>query len=344
VVLRRRGLWTLVAVFAVFAVVALAAALVGWVPPWMEPGGDPVAGSAANRTVTAEPPDPPAGGCVGARAFKVDGCTVATRSGSYAGEAGDRSSLYQRGCITQEPAYELVRCELTEHGDVRMALVGNSKASQWADALATSAAGRGWQISTYVASGCPPNAFRSTIGFFASRAAACQRWGREVQQDLLERGVDYVVFSASAAVFRNEEHPGRGFAAWLKPLVDAGVGVVVVRSTNDPTVSLPEGTSVVGCLRENRDDYRRCAGDRGQVVEPDPVVDGARSLGSPLVRTVGMTEFQCTDTSCPLVIGGVLAYYDAAHMTPTYTQTAVPWFRAKIVAAVRELAQERRGA
>ena len=45
-------------------------------------------------------------------------------------------------------------------------------------------------------------------------------------------------------------------------------------------------------------------------------------------------RFFCTSTDCPAVIGGVIAYFDASHMTPTYARSIAPFVDAEIVVAL----------
>ncbi|MBK0296601.1 polyprenyl synthetase family protein, partial [Bacillus sp. S34] len=42
-------------------------------------------------------------------------------------------------------------------------------------------------------------------------------------------------------------------------------------------------------------------------------------------RLVDLTEYYCTDTVCPAVIGGVLVHRDATHLTNTFAVTLAPY-------------------
>nr|WP_254450849.1 acyltransferase family protein [Aeromicrobium stalagmiti] len=50
-----------------------------------------------------------------------------------------------------------------------------------------------------------------------------------------------------------------------------------------------------------------------------------------------MTDYYCTDTRCPSVIGGVSVYRDQTHLTSTYVRTLAPFLDARVEAALRDL-------
>ena len=75
------------------------------------------------------------------RAFAVAGCDPLQRSGAVTPTTtravGDRPDVYARGCIAKPPTFPVVSCEQAlTRGRLHVALLGNSLASQWADAMA----------------------------------------------------------------------------------------------------------------------------------------------------------------------------------------------------------------
>jgi hypothetical protein len=51
-------------------------------------------------------------------------------------------------------------------------------------------------------------------------------------------------------------------------------------------------------------------------------------------RYIDLTDYYCTPTVCPPIIGHVLVYRDGRHMTASYAATMVPYFDRAIVAAL----------
>ena len=66
----------------------------------------------------------------------------------------------------------------------------------------------------------------------------------------------------------------------------------------------------------------------------DPLYAAATDLGLPGMSTLDPTHFFCTATECPAVIGSVVTYFDASHMTATYARSLAPYVDTEIVAAL----------
>jgi hypothetical protein len=45
-----------------------------------------------------------------------------------------------------------------------------------------------------------------------------------------------------------------------------------------------------------------------------------------------MNQYLCTQTTCPPVIGSVVVYFDASHLTATYARTLTGYLDEKIAA------------
>jgi hypothetical protein len=54
-------------------------------------------------------------------------------------------------------------------------------------------------------------------------------------------------------------------------------------------------------------------------------------------RLVDMTDFYCTDTVCPSVIGGVAVFRDRTHITATFMTTLAPYLGRELEKALKEL-------
>ena len=66
----------------------------------------------------------------------------------------------------------------------------------------------------------------------------------------------------------------------------------------------------------------------------DPLYAAATAVSLPGVNTMATTRFFCTDTVCPAVIGSIVTYFDASHMTATYARSIAPYVDAEILAAL----------
>lgn len=271
-------------------------------------------------------PAPAAGSCRGAHAFTTPGCRIEQRSGTVSPTARraalDRTSVYADDCIAKEPRFRTKRCELgLTRGRLHVALVGNSIASQWSDALRTTARRHGWRLTTYLSSGCAPSdlATRRASWDHPASASACRAWASDVRDRLRGTGVDVVVVSAASGRYDDAAAARRGYASWMRPLTNAGVAVEVVRSTPHPSLTL--GRGVPDCLRAHPRDYTRCGGSPGTWLDPDPLFNAVRDLRRDRSGQIDMTDRLCKGSRCPAAVGGVLAYRDGQHLTRTYVST-----------------------
>jgi hypothetical protein len=80
-----------------------------------------------------------------------------------------------------------------------------------------------------------------------------------------------------------------------------------------------------------------CAFDRSAALTGDPLVQAAAATNG--VTLINLTNYFCAGTRCPSVIGDVLVYRDADHMTSVYARSLAPAFEAALKAAGLEPAR-----
>jgi peptidoglycan/LPS O-acetylase OafA/YrhL len=255
--------------------------------------------------------------------------------------ARDKSDAYDTqangtDCWAYRSRFPMKECVFGDRSSrTRVVLVGNSHAGQWLPALQQVAADEHLQVTTLLASRCALADLRQQFDT-ASDATACLSWVHRVTQRVVELHPDLVVVSnrisvgaegvptmgASIPLYRD------GYAAVLKVWRDAGIRTLVLRDTPAPGRSIPD------CVAEAGGDYRRCDGTRQQWLPPTPEVDAVRSLQSPLVTLVDLTDHICGPTTCAAVTGGVITYFDASHLTATYARTLAPYLSPFVTAAL----------
>ncbi|MFB9314468.1 SGNH hydrolase domain-containing protein [Nocardioides plantarum] len=278
--------------------------------------------------------------CRGARSFAVAGCDPLQRSGAVTPTTtravGDRPDVYARGCIAKPPTFPVVSCEQAlTRGRLHVALLGNSLASQWADAMAQVGRDHGWRVTTYLASSCPPTDLVVPDSTFPEPGSAkrCHDWGRAVRARMIRQGVDVVVVSASSGSAVDRSQAEQGYLDYLRPLTTAGVLVEVVRTTPHPSLTLD--SEPPRCLRANIGRYLRCSDSREAWVEDDPLYAAGARLRRDRAGLIDLTDRTCTATTCPSAAGGVLLYRDGLHLTRTYVQTLRPYLDYRLTSAVR---------
>jgi peptidoglycan/LPS O-acetylase OafA/YrhL len=248
--------------------------------------------------------------------------------------ASDWSSAYPDGCWISSPFEAHTMCTYG-HGKVRIALVGNSHAGEWLPALQVLAKKDGWTITTFLASRC--NATDAKLELYAG-TQGCLDYGKWVMSQTKGNAFDLVITieRQSAPInglsWSDSLDPAvAGYTTYLQRWDAAGTNVLILRDTPYPGRTLQ---SVPDCLAQHPRNQAACSGTPSSWRWMDPLYTAATNLGLADITTLDTTPFLCTDTTCPAVIGGVVVYFDASHMTATYARTIAPFIEPDILAAL----------
>jgi hypothetical protein len=245
----------------------------------------------------------------------------------------DRSDAYEDDCWTNKPFTERSVCRYGT-GPTRVALVGNSHAGHWLPALQVIAKEHDWQITTFLVSQC--NITTAPLDFGNKRTTAnCLDYGKWVTEELVVGRFDMVITSERQSVPTegdtwNETRTtaAAGYREMLLSWADSGSQIVVLRDTPDPGRTLQ---SVPDCLAQSPADATLCSGSPEQWAWMDPLYDAAQNATDASVHTVDMNGYFCVDGLCPPVIGSVVVYFDASHITATYGRTLAPYLSERLL-------------
>jgi peptidoglycan/LPS O-acetylase OafA/YrhL len=254
----------------------------------------------------------------------------------------DKSDAYADACFVGAPYTKRLTCTYGD-GPVQVALVGNSHAGHWLPALQRIADTRGWTITTYLVSVCNLSDAGTALST-AEQRRGCADYGRWVQEQTRGERYDLVISSER----QSTSVPGHtwattraasaaGHRSYLQRWLDGGTTVLVLQDVvppGDGVGRLPE------CLARY-DDPARCSWphdepaprDAGEYRFSDPLSDAARSLEG-RVPVVSVDDLLCVEGTCLPVVGGVVTYFDASHLTATFARTLAPVLAARISAAV----------
>lgn len=281
--------------------------------------------------------------CFGAAAMN-DSCEFATRSGTVAPIAidakTDRSKAYDNGCLLYPPFKRVVTCTYGDKtGSINVALVGNSHATHLLPTLDVIAKQRGWKITTYFASQCTVS---TTPANFPTTEATrgCLRWSRDVLKATSGKKYDLVLASQRSWTLSAQRSIGKpvpiddslnlwkaGYQDVLKSWAAASTPLVVIHDTPDPGATL---TNVPDCVARHTQNYLSCSGPRSVWDREDPFADTATALG--MRDVVSINDAMCDAKRCYSVIGNVIVYFDASHLTRTFSQTLAPLLSTRIKA------------
>ena len=329
------------------AVIAAAGALS--TPPPDESTTEPTVGSTTGPGATIGPtstaqaatPTPGHTSCVGAAAIVrgFDLCPqhpAARMVPQPLVAATDRSDAYRDGCWNYAPFATRITCQYGR-GRVRIALVGNSHAGQWLPALQVLAKKHGWTITTFLASQC--NATDASLEFYSStKTAGCLAYGNWALDRTRGKAFDLVITTERQSVTTLGDSWSTtmptavaGYTTYLKAWSAAGTKVLVLRDTPFPGKTQQ---SVPDCLAQHPTDETACGGTPNTWTWMDPLFAAATSLGLPGISALDETRYFCTATVCPAVIGSVVTYFDASHMTATYSRSLAPFVDPAIETAL----------
>lgn len=286
----------------------------------------PSSGTAAEPFGAAALGEDPAGSPA---AVPVD--QVASITPSPIDAKDDNADVYGDGCHQDQEHPEVLSCTYGDPASkTRVALVGDSHAAQWEPTLRVLAEQNGWRLETYTKSAC---LFADVTVWNINRDGpytSCTDWTSRVVAAIAGDPPAVVVVSTSGSytAVRDGDKLGgtesdtaivRGLASTWRALEDAGTEVVVVLDTPRPGIDIPD------CVAQHRDALSACAVSRAAAVASSAAAaqeDAATEVDG--LTMLDLTAWVCPAERCPAVIGGVLVFRDAHHLTATYARTLAP--------------------
>ena len=244
----------------------------------------------------------------------------------------DKSKAYADGCWASAPYASKPECTYGD-GSKHVALVGNSHAGHWLPTLERLADEHDLTITTFLASNCSISTLPQDLST-PEETKGCQDYANWVVDRTTEGGFDAVITSERQSTplqgmdwDETEQKAPEGHRSILQSWVDAKLDVLVVRDTPYPG---GEDINVPDCVAKHEDDLDACSGTPESWHWMDPLAASARSMDSKRISVMYPQDWFCPDGTCEPVIGGVITYFDTAHITATYAQTLAPQFDASL--------------
>ncbi len=284
------------------------------------------------------PPEAPVTGaledCYGALAMLQDDCgpveQIPLRS-SLSSFAADLPSEEIRSCEFAASSGDFRRCEFgsSDPAGPRVALIGDSHATRWVEALTEVVTAESGSLSTFLVSGCASVTSRTTgsaWGFDAAYAEQCriasERMLSAVEEDL---ELDTVILTDRTRLYvtdNTEFHPLTVdmVAETIERLKNAGKRVIVLEDPPEMNAVPPQGGgSAPDCL-SNAPQASDCSLPAAAAQFSDPMVLGAERANA---EVVGLDDLFCDTERCMSQIGGVVVYSDDNHLTRSFAMSLV---------------------
>lgn len=202
-------------------------------------------------------------------------------------------------------------------GSRTVMLLGDSHAAQWMPALTAVADEHGWRIVLMAKGGC--TATTATLPHPADVGRSyteCVTAQNEMLARVAAEKPDLVLLS-SMFPYRDAAWTGPVRDAWFAGVADmtsrvlqAGARHVVwLGDTPHPAANVPE------CLSANPDTVAACNLVRADAANPGNSTRLAAAAVAGGARYVPTTDWLCTASGCPAVVGNLLVYRDESHLT-----------------------------
>jgi hypothetical protein len=248
----------------------------------------------------------------------------------------DRSASYDDRCHNDAVDPELHPCTFGTADDAaRIALFGDSHALQWLPALSDAASAAGWQVIALTKAACPP----AQVEFGRKEpgaAASCVTWRQRALAWLAEERPDVILVTGAGRVYNVLGQDGQrlpddlALRAWQD-----GLGATLGALPPDSRVVVLADTPFLqrnpaSCLESSPRDLAACATPRASAIGRD-LDEAERDTASQVgVAFESLNDLVCPYSPCPVVIGDVLLWRNADHITATFAKALVPSVRALV--------------
>jgi hypothetical protein len=241
----------------------------------------------------------------------------------------DLPQVYDNGCILDLGVSTPKNCIYGDpNGTVTVVLFGDSHAAEWMPAMLDVAVQHGWRLIVHAKKACPSAEIPTEKD---PNRTDCAPWRAAVIDQIAQLHPDLVVMSS----YRYKEV---GAAAGRDPdaVWQEGIDLTVSKVRPLTTHLLLLGDSatpledVPSCLAGNVANVGRCMNTRDAAVRPGRLAVEREVAAKYDADFIPTSDWMCTDTSCPVIVGNVLMYRDNSHITATASKFLAPYVDAAL--------------
>lgn len=237
---------------------------------------------------------------------------------------GDVGTAYGLRCITTTLGTEVHACVLARNpGGANVVVVGDSHAASWLPAFEVLANERGWNLTAVLKSACTFALFPSEVQHEVEieTMRTCLEWQSKAIPFVAAISPDLLITAHSVSSMSRTESGSDSLvvadairAAWGRINASGSTTIVAIADTPRFTFKIPE------CVGLNAGRAGSCGRERALAVpKRDPLRQAAAH--EPGVAIVDLNDRICSPTRCEAVVGGILAWRDAHHMTRTFSES-----------------------
>jgi peptidoglycan/LPS O-acetylase OafA/YrhL len=234
----------------------------------------------------------------------------------------DRPAVYGDGCVAIGVDDKLKPCRYgNTSASIKIVLFGDSHAAQWSPPLRTIAERNGIELIVLAKGGCPAASVAIPT---ATLARTCPIWRDKAVQFIASEHPDLVIVTGSRHYPNSDQEWIDGFATTLARLKGLTPRLLVLGDNPDSL------TDPATCLSAHLTDVHACVNTRVKAVETGKLEAERAVAEQDGARFVDTSDWLCTATDCPLIIGDILMFRDINHLTTV----AADWFTPMLDAVV----------
>ena len=239
--------------------------------------------------------------------------------------------IYQDKCVNQAGNARLKVCEYgVKDSQKLMVIFGDSHAAHWFEPMDAIAQAHGYRLVAMFKGGCPWASIQLAGG---NTKKTCPPWKRDALAWLKQNKPDVLVVAQAYLEYGDDVNPD----AWAKGVSDALPTLKGLTNHLFVLGDVPNflyGVTPASCLSKNLNDITQCQMSRDKATRPSRQKgerDGAAAVGVPWLDP---TDWLCTPTICPAVVGNVLLDRDPNHLTAAGAMWLKPILEAALAPAL----------
>jgi peptidoglycan/LPS O-acetylase OafA/YrhL len=235
---------------------------------------------------------------------------------SIAAAVDDKAQIYDDGCVNIGVDSEVHDCRYgASGGDFTMVLYGDSHAAHWFPALNEIANDRGINFVVLTKGGCPTANVAIPTAILAQQ---CPIWRDDAIDYMIELQPDLIVMTASHDYPNSSEEWSAGMAETVDRVLPATPRLVML-GDNPNAKDLPSN-----CLSRNLFSASVCSNTRSAAVSQDRIDIEYSIATQRSLEFIDTTDWFCTTSTCPMMVGDILLYRDATHLSTTASEFMRP--------------------
>lgn len=222
-----------------------------------------------------------------------------------------------------------------------IALFGDSHAAFWFPAMAAFAEREGWRFLNLTMSSCTPADLSVYNSIFKRIYTECPAWRQQAIARLVATRPAVIVVTGTHGISPVDSSGSlltgdalvtawqAGMTRTLERLIPAAGRVVLMADT--PTSQFDPAV----CLSAHRSSVLACATPVGKAIDEAWLAVERQVVAETGVGFIDPTTWVCPSSPCPAVIGNLLVYENAGHLTATFAAALTDHLGSAILGEMR---------